>query len=398
MPETFNRGTAFGHGFASVMNPISNSQNAASNRMNAESMQERNQMEQQKIFREQTDESIKGALAELDKATKYNSARAFSSLEPGGKQKAAEVQARVAQDLWKSTKQVMEFSGLYTPSEIAHRESLFVMGSRLRDPAAEAKREGQVEAETEGAKAKAKLPSQIALARVRGEEARATRATPTAQTITNLTPSDQLAGDIVTARQTKKEHDRVVRQLGKVQVAFDSFRAAPGSGGLTGAAAETIGGLLGQLPLAGEGLETALNLMLTGGTTEENTRARTDAITLAGDMLAEITGEESGRFTTQEQELARRALRQLSPTASIPQIATAFKTFIETSVNEKIKTTQKMGLPSKFARGEDGLLTSDGQIDYVIHLENRGFTRPEAIAVLKRKIRADKLESMEPRQ
>ena len=398
MPETFNRGTAFGQGFASVMNPISNSQNAASNRMNAESMQERNQMEQQKIFREQTDESIKGALAELDKATKYNSARAFSSLEPGGKQKAAEVQARVAQDLWKSTKQVMEFSGLYTPSEIAHRESLFVMGSRLRDPAAEAKREGQVEAETEGAKAKAKLPSQIALARVRGEEARATRATPTAQTITNLTPSDQLAGDIVTARQTKKEHDRVVRQLGKVQVAFDSFRAAPGSGGLTGAAAETIGGLLGQLPLAGEGLETALNLMLTGGTTEENTRARTDAITLAGDMLAEITGEESGRFTTQEQELARRALRQLSPTASIPQIATAFKTFIETSVNEKMKTTRKMGLPSKFARGEDGLLTSDGQIDYVIHLENRGFTRPEAIAVLKRKIRADKLESMEPRQ
>jgi len=207
-----------------------------------------------------------------------------------------------------------------------------------------------------------------------------------------MTPDEMRMADSVSARAALKDLDRVNRQLRKAQNAFDSWKAAPGSGGITGSVAETIGGLIGQIPLMGEGLENGLNLMLTGGTTAENTRARTNAITLASDMLSEITGEESGRFTEAERNLAFRALRQLSPSASIPQIASAYRTFIETSVNAKSRASSKMGVPTRFETEGDGKLTTEGRTDYVVHLMKRGFTEKQAIDAVKRRIRDEELE------
>jgi len=163
MPETFNRGTVFGQGFASVMNPISNSQNAASNRMNAESMQERNRIEQGKLFRGQIEDSVKGALERLEETAKDNSRIAFSDLE-GGREKGIGLQTETAKTLWKSTKELLEMgkaNGLYTDAEIAVIEQEFRMAARLLDPLAEAKEKAQEAGMVAGAEAQGKYPYEI---------------------------------------------------------------------------------------------------------------------------------------------------------------------------------------------------------------------------------------------
>ena len=281
-------------------------------------------------------------------------------------------------------------TGLIGPEEAGMIREQFLIATKLTDPRPAQDLAASGEGATAQAKAEGQLPSQLALERQRA----ITRGTPTSQNIstTDMTPDEMRMADSVSARAALKDLDRVNRQLRKAQNAFDSWKAAPGSGGITGSVAENIGGLIGQIPLMGEGMENGLNLMLTGGTTAENTRARTNAITLASDMLSEITGEESGRFTEAERNLAFRALRQLSPSASIPQIASAYRTFIETSVNAKSRASSKMGVPTRFETEGDGKLTTEGRTDYVVHLMKRGFTEKQAIDAVKRRIRDEELE------
>jgi len=85
-------------------------------------------------------------------------------------------------------------------------------------------------------------------------------------------------------------------------------------------------------------------------------------------------------------------LRQLSPSASIPQIASAYRTFIEASVNAKSRASGKMGVPTRFETENDGRLTGEGRTDFVIHLMKRGFTEKQAIDAVKRRIRDEELE------
>ena len=188
--------------------------------------------------------------------------------------------------------------------------------------------------------------------------------------------------DKVTQRRRLKSLETADRQLSKAQEAWDAFKLAPGSGGITGAIADTVGGLIGQIPGVGESLEDSFNVALTGGTVEENTRARTKAITLAADMLSEITGEESGRFTEAERELAFRALRQLNKSSSPAQIAEAYRTFTEVSINSKDRILRDAGEPPKF-----DVSTKDGALGLANNLINRGFTREQAIDAVKRRVR-----------
>jgi len=357
-----------------------------------EIMKKDQEMQQRQMQRQTLDAAIEAASKQTSQLVKDLSPVIFTA--EGEEKQAAIKSLRSGRGvIFDSTSELLNAaiaSGLISTDEARVKSQQIAIAGQEVDP----KFAQQVEAEGEGgiakAKAEGKLPSELALERQRA----ITRGTPTSQNIstTEMTPDDMRMSDSVLARDALKDYDRVNRQLRKAQNAFDSWKAAPGSGGITGSVAENIGGLIGQIPLMGEGMENGLNLMLTGGTTAENTRARTNAITLASDMLSEITGEESGRFTEAERNLAFRALRQLSPSASIPQIASAYRTFIETSVNAKSRASSKMGVPTRFETEGDGKLTTDGRTDYVIHLMKRGFTEKQAIDAVKRRIRDEELE------
>jgi hypothetical protein len=192
--------------------------------------------------------------------------------------------------------------------------------------------------------------------------------------------------DKVTQRRRVKEREGISNQLSKAQAAFDSFKKAPGAGGITGAVAENIGGLLGQLPIVGGTIEEGLNVALTGGTTEENARARTNAITLASDLLPEITGEESGRFTEAERDLAFKALKLLKPNSSNAQIAAAYRVFIEVSINSLDRSLKQNQEAQKFDTS-----TKEGALNYVNNLIDRGFNKEQAVGAMKRRIREERL-------
>jgi len=337
--------------------------------------------------------------------TKAQSDAMFSPDATPEQKKQAEIDLRkmrgpLFQSLQIFTNKAIE-TGFMTPQEAQIALQAAEIAGNPINPAnaqnIEAQGKATVAGQVAGAESGAKQDDAIERIRETAAGQARVRATPTSSTqnINTQDANDLRMNDSVSARAALKNADRVNRQLRKAQNAFDSWRQAKGSGGITGAVGENIGGLIGQIPLMGEGLENGLNLILTGGTTEENTRARTNAITLAADMLSEITGEESGRFTEAERELAFRALRQLSPSASTSQIAEAYRTFIEASVNEKSRSQAKMKLPSRFNTDEAGNLSVEGRTDYVIHLMRRGFTEQQAIGALKRRIRDEELEGVE---
>ena len=148
MPDT--RGIAgFGAGFQQTSN-------ARSNRMQVEELNRTNKVAEAQKFRERIDATVENSLKKLQEAAKSNAASAFSSPDGAGKQQAVEVQTRTAQELWKSTKQVLEKSQLYAPSEIANIEQQFRIAATLSNPAAEKKLIAAGEAE-------GKLPSQQTL-------------------------------------------------------------------------------------------------------------------------------------------------------------------------------------------------------------------------------------------
>jgi len=357
-----------------------------------EIMKKNQEMQQRQMQRQTLDTAIEAAAKQTSQLVKDLSPVIFTA-EGEEKQNAIKSLKAGRGVIFDSTSELLNTavsSGLISMDEAQLKSQQMAISGQEVDPKFAQQVAAEGDKATAQAKAEGALPSQLALERQRA----ITRGTPTSQSITteDLNPNELRMGDPVNARAALKDYDRVNRQLRKAQNAFDAWKNAPGSGGITGSVAENIGGLIGQIPLMGEGMENGLNLMLTGGTTAENTRARTNAITLASDMLSEITGEESGRFTEAERDLAFRALRQLSPSASIPQIASAYRTFIETSVNAKSRASLKMGVPTRFETEESGNLSSEGRTDYVIHLMKRGFTEKQAIEAVKRRIRDEELE------
>lgn len=99
-----------------------------------------------------------------------------------------------------------------------------------------------------------------------------------------------------------------------------------GAFGFKGAANEALGGALGQLDqILNTDMAGALSEGLTGMSPEEATALRSKAMTITTSMLSAITGEESGRYTQAERDLADRIMKTMSPGASPDQIEGALK-------------------------------------------------------------------------
>jgi hypothetical protein len=104
--------------------------------------------------------------------------------------------------------------------------------------------------------------------------------------------------------------------------------AGPGATGLVGAAFDLGAGIAEQLDgLAGT---DAANYVF-GSEEERNkiTKARTMARTTVAKQLSTISGDESGRYTDREYDIARTTLKALDPKSGFKQVAEAYRTVQE---------------------------------------------------------------------
>jgi hypothetical protein len=141
--------------------------------------------------------------------------------------------------------------------------------------------------------------------------------------------------------------------------------------------------LLGQLP-GGEAVQEGVSKALTGESAEKVSQVRTRARTLVAQMLSQITGEESGRFTEQERAIAEQTLKQLSPSASISQIRGAYKTMLETSITARDREMRRLGMAPP-----NDVSTPKGREGLAQEMIDRGFTEDEAIEYVIQRARLE---------
>ena len=106
-------------------------------------------------------------------------------------------------------------------------------------------------------------------------------------------------------------------------------RVGEGATGFRGFIAERGGGILGQI---NEELGEGFTELIAGTSVSEVQGLRTDMITTMVSFIPETTGEESGRITNAERELAREATRLLKVDASFPQIKAAVGTLTKLKI------------------------------------------------------------------
>ena len=174
-----------------------------------------------------------------------------------------------------------------------------------------------------------------------------------------------------------KEFSDVSDELANIAVTLDEVeRIGRGTTGLRGLAAEKVGGVVGQV--FGKGAEEGVSRAITGVSVAESKRIRTRLRTLTAQMLSEITGEESGRFTEPERRLAETTLGSLEPEASDTQIRSALVTVMQLKVVSRDRARSQAGIPSEFDLG-----TREGYNAMGADLQSKlGMTDSEVVQLL----------------
>jgi len=157
-------------------------------------------------------------------------------------------------------------------------------------------------------------------------------------------------------------------QIEELTETLKQFQETPEAGGLLGPVIEKAGGLVQQLP-GGEGALESLGL-----NPAEVKAVRGNARAVASRMLSTITGEESGRFTDKERQIAEEVLGALDVTASSEQISAALNQAIDL-----MRRSEGRELVRFLQAFEGDINTPEGQEAFVEVLIANGFTRDRAI-------------------
>lgn len=155
-----------------------------------------------------------------------------------------------------------------------------------------------------------------------------------------------------------------------------SLQKATGASGIRGGIAETVGGILSQIPIVGDDLGEAFTEFVAGASAQEVAEFRSNARFFTARMLSTITKEE-GRFSESERAEARQALRALRPDASVSQIRTAIKTAVQIDLlnRERAKIRAGGASLSKFTQS----MTEDSLTAESIKLLKFGLSPKEAV-------------------
>jgi len=164
--------------------------------------------------------------------------------------------------------------------------------------------------------------------------------------------------------------------IANISETMRELESAASAGGLSGLAIEKIGGFLGQFSKAAE---EGFAKLLGDATPQEVQAIRTRSRAIVAQMLSEITGEESGRFTEQERAIAEQALKTLDPNASPTQIRSALAVGLELRLLSRDRQLTIAGVASKF-----DLDTKEGFNAKGADLQKLGLKNEEIVPILKR--------------
>lgn len=188
--------------------------------------------------------------------------------------------------------------------------------------------------------------------------------------------------EVAEARGAVAASTATIRDL---STTLKKLEKAQGASGLRGTIAEVGGGLLSQLPVIGKETGEAFSNFIAGASQQEISSIRTRARFNVARMLRSVTGDESGRYTDTEREIADKTVKTLSPTSSFPQIRGALKTAMEIDIfareRAKVRIDPKL---SRFVVTDDAKADLERGRGEVKRLMGLGFTAEEAADIVAR--------------
>jgi hypothetical protein len=149
---------------------------------------------------------------------------------------------------------------------------------------------------------------------------------PTEATRVGLSVQASSAGDLALDPKEKRELRTEIRNseanLEEISAALDALAATPNATGVRGVLIENLGGFVGQLPLLGPEIAKSWG-------TAEVQGVRTQLQSIIGRFVGTITGDESGRYSDKDMQMAAAAAPAMLPRASYEQVEKALKTLYD---------------------------------------------------------------------
>ena len=180
----------------------------------------------------------------------------------------------------------------------------------------------------------------------------------------------------------RAQNEATDNALGEFAIAIERNRNAPGAAGVPGRAQEVIAGTVGQIPGVGDALTDAAQ-RITGVDETELARIRTQARTLIAASIPTIVGDDSGRYTKEEQDITRQTLAQLNSFRTTEQIEGALTEVQAIKLRGELRKRKEEFLEHVMGAPVD-LATAEGQDAWGNQLLEFGLDREQAFEELVR--------------
>lgn len=207
-------------------------------------------------------------------------------------------------------------------------------------------------------------------------------------TITGRTPEDlsqtQTFRDVLMA-PTPEDVTRLRTTFREGQGSFETAKntlqsvteAGPFAVGWVGAATESITGTLGQLGGFGRAFNEAFE-SVSGAERDKLTDARTRMRQGVAEQLSEITGEDSGRYTKDERELANQVLAGIQGEADIDTVVAAYTSYLNILLASDVRAAQEIARNTAI-----DINTPQGLNEFGALLESLGSSRVRNVEIMR---------------
>jgi hypothetical protein len=190
----------------------------------------------------------------------------------------------------------------------------------------------------------------------------------------------------------KTDRDKIARErietafkVGRAQRFIDVLIDLPRLSGITGAVAERLGGLAGQIPLVGKRLEDAIATKLTGASPQQRANFKVNGRAIIVGMISEMTGEESSRISKAELDITQDSLKVLEAATSPEQIIGAVRSAIKAHMVYLAKADLYL------AKNRLPLNDKEAITPYINQLASFGFDQNEIVGIMSQIATAYKL-------
>jgi len=193
-----------------------------------------------------------------------------------------------------------------------------------------------------------------------------------------------------TEADVERLRENVRTNQSSFEAASNTMRAVEEAGalsvGFAGAGVETFTGLLGNLGALGEAINSGLE-SVTGADLEKLTEARTSLREGVASALPEITGEKGGRFSDTERRIADETLRGLTADASIEQVISAYRTYIQILNSSDVRNVREIMRGSGINLGTRNALNDEGVESLGTLLRDMGMSEGRIVEIMEQIVR-----------